>query len=531
MQKDWQAPRVGVQRSKFNRSHGHKTTFDADLLIPVCCEEVLPGDTVNMSLSAFCRMATPIYPLMDNQRITVHWFFTPLRLLWENAENFFGEDLVGADGNAPVKPLRTTNATVGAVENQIEDYFGIPTLVPNLTYDELPIRGYFEIFNEWYRDQNLQEKFPIEKGDLPNDWSNVDPTQPGQIPLLKRNKAHDYFTSSLPWPQKSLNDISIPVVQPGLDISEMNPFIWQSDADGISSPLEMKHTGDSLQNVNVRPNTPPATETGSIYLDPEGFNANAGTINQLRISFAIQKYFERSARGGSRYPEVLAAHFAVTSPDARLQRPEYLGRNVATVNVTPIAQTFENTAEPTDRTLGDLGAMGTISMNNQFSFVKSFVEHGYIYGIASVTADLTYQQGLHRMWRRDNRFEYYWPEFAGLGEQAVATQEIYAGDLTGPVGLEDTWGFQERYAEYRFSPSRISGQFRSYITTPLDAWHLSQEFTEKPVLNENFIASSTPMDRVLAVPTEPHFIADFYFHTTWVRPMPLFGIPGNVDRF
>lgn len=526
MQKDWQAPNVSIQRSKFNRSHGHKTTFDADYLIPVLVEEVIPGDTVTMATSMFARMATPIYPILDNQILTVHWFFCPLRLIWNNTEQFFGEDVVGADGNAPIKPIRTTNGIAGAPENTLEDYFGIPTLVPDLAYDELPIRGYFEIFNQWYRDQNLQELIPIDKSDSVNDWSTVDPTQPQAIPTLKRNKRHDYFTSSLPWPQKSLNDIPIPVIDPSLPDDQKQAFWLTSTTTGTDSALAgVPDTG--FNNAIL-------SQTGSTenFVPNELFNDNAGTINQLRISFAIQRYFERSARGGSRYPEVMKAHFGVTSPDARLQRPEYLGRNTASVNVTPIATTFENTGDTsTGRTVGDLGAMGTVSMNGQTSFVKSFVEHGYLYGIASVTADLTYQQGLHRMWQRNNRFEYYWPEFSGIGEQAVATQEIFAGDATGPTDPGEVFAYQERYAEYRYAPSRISGQFRSYTQTPLDAWHLSQEFTEKPVLNETFIQSTTPMDRVLAVPSEPHFIADFYFHTTWARPMPLYGIPGNVDRF
>ena len=529
MQKDWQAPNVSLQRSKFNRSHGHKTTLDADLLVPLCCDEVLPGDTVNMSMSAFCRLSTPIYPIMDNQLMTVHWFFVPLRLIWDNSENFFGEDLVGGDGNAPVKPLRTTNAVAGASENTLEDYFGIPTLVPGLTYDELPLRGYYEIYNQWYRDQNLQELIPIDKGDLPNDWTGVDPQNPTDpTPILKRNKRHDYFTSSLPWPQKSFNDISIPILDPSRQDE------WTTEALETET---LYNTGDGSPNGWFIPEggTPYSgftnNVTGGSWFVPnhQAWNEMSGTINQLRTSFAIQRYFERSARGGSRYPEVLKAHFGVTSPDARLQRPEYLGRNTATINVTPVASTFEQDAET--RTVGDLGAMGTVSMNGQRSFVKSFVEHGYLYAIASVTADLTYQQGLHRMWRRDNRFQYFWPEFAGVGEQAVSTQEIYAGDLGGVTPLDTTFGYQERYAEYRYAPSRISGQFRSYIQTPLDAWHLSQEFTQAPLLNDNFIRSNTPMGRVLAVPSEPHFICDFYFQTTWARPMPLYGIPGNIDRF
>ena len=528
MTKDWSAPSANIQRSMFDRSHAHKTTFNADELIPICVEEVLPGDTANVSTSAFMRLSTPIYPIMDNMKATIHWFFVPLRLVWDNAEQFFGEDLVGGDGNAPVKPLRETVQVTGSNPGSLEDYMGIPAGVPGLRYDELPLRCYYEIWNQWYRSQDLQELFPIDKGDLPNDWSQSPIPGFDVAPqTLKRNKRHDYFTSCLPWPAKQVNEANIPIINPGMPSDEMNPF-W-TDLQNGGTPSGMLATANG---ASPAPLVGAATTVNDYLVPNELMNDNAGTINQLRIAFAIQRYFERSARGGSRYPETIKAHFNVDSPDARLQRPEYLGRNVMRVNVTPVATTFESTGEgSTGRTVGDLGAMGTASAAGQHAFVKSFTEHGFILGLLSVTADLTYQQGLHKMWRRDNRFNYFWPAFQGIGEQGVSLQEIWAGDSSGPQDASEIFGYQERYAEYRYAPSRISGLFRSAADQSLDAWHLSEDFTEAPALNETFITSKTPMDRVLAVTDEPNFIADFYFHAKWARPMTLYGVPGNIDRF
>ena len=528
MQRDWNAPSIKGQRSRFDRSVNFKTTFDTDYLIPVYWDEILPGDSVSMSMSAFTRLATPIYPIMDNMSMEVFWFYVPMRLVYENTEQFFGEDLVGGDGNAPVKPMRSTNAIGGAQPGTLENYLGIPATIPNLEFDELPLRVYYEIWNEWFRSEVLQEKFPVDKGDLPNDWSLIPGIENG-APVLKRNKKHDYFTSSLPWPQRG-PDIALPVVNPFLNQQELDPQLWiaQTNTNGTVGGLSAAAASGN-NNVSF-----PASETfaGPLVPAADGWNDNSGTINQLRFAFAVQRYYERDARAGTRYPQLLQSHFGVTSPDARLQRPEYLGRNQTRINVTPVATTFENTGDTsTGRTVGDLGAMGTASVNGQNSFVKSFVEHGFIMGILNVSADITYQQGLDRRWHRETRFEYYWPAFAGLGEQAVETQEIWAGDATGPVGRQKVFSYQERYAEYRYGKSLITGKFLSYIPDTLDAWHLSQEFTQEPFLNEEFLQSNTPMDRVLAAPNEPHFIGDFFFHTTWARAMPLYGIPGGIDRF
>jgi hypothetical protein len=515
MTKDWQAPAANIQRSSFNRSHGVKTTFDVDELIPILVDEVLPGDTFNLKTSGFARLSTPIYPIMDNMYLDTFYFFVPMRLVWENSEQFFGEDIIGGDGNAPLKPMRSTNAIAGGSPGTLEDYMGIPVLVPDLEYDELPIRAYYAIWNEWFRSQDLQDKVDYNTDDTVTDFTVL----PGFVdapPTMKRNKKHDYFTSCLPWPQKRGEQVTIPILN-----ENRNPtgFFFEGNSNQTTQNLLTTSGG---QNVTTSQN--PAA-TVALVPHPEGWNSNAGTINQLRFAEAIQRYYERDARGGTRYPEVIKSHFNVSSDDHRLQRPEYLGGGSTPVNISPIASTNEN---PTDgRTVGDLGAMGTVNFQSN-GFVKSFTEHGFVIGLANVRADITYQQGLNKLFNRETRFEYYWPSLAHLGEQEVRQREIYA---EGSSGTDNAiFGYQERWAEYRYKPSSIHGLFRSYQPTPIDQWHLSQEFTTAPTLNSNFIESNTPLDRAVAVPSEPHFIADFYHQYICARPIPIYSVPG-WDRF
>lgn len=513
MTKDWQAPSINTQRSSFDRSHGTKMTFDASDLIPMFVDEVVPGDTFKLSTSGFARMATPIYPVMDNIFMDTFYFFVPMRLVWDNAEQFFGEDLVGGDGNAPTKPFRATEDLVGANQGSLEDYMGIPILRPDLEYDELPMRAYYTIWNEWFRDQNLQDKYEVTTGDTPNTgWTDFPP-------LMKRNKKHDYFTSCLPWPQKS-EAVRIPVLDNQMDLADANRQFFQ-DSTGVALNTGIGATGDITAG-------PSPGVSRAVYLNPDGVNDNAGTIEQLRVAHAIQSYFEKDARGGTRYPELTRSHFGVTSADARLQRPEYLGGRSNPINITPVASTFEDSTS--GRTVGDLGAMGTANFQNN-GFVKSFTEHGFIIGLVNVRADVTYQQGLHKMWTRRTRFQHLWPSFAHLGEQAVANREIYAQGR-GVSGEPDSqvFGYQERYAEYRYKPSTVHGLFRSYQPDPLDAWHLSQAFTALPLLNSNFIEDATPIERVVATPDEPQFIADFYHQLVTTRPLPIYSTPATLAR-
>lgn len=513
MTKDYQAPAVNIQRTSFNRSHGHKTTFDADMLVPVYWDEVLPGDTFKMQMHGFARMSTPIYPIMDNLKMQSFFFFVPMRLVWNNTEQFFGEDAVGGDGSSPVKPMRATPTGGGYTSGSLGDYLGIPLTIPNIDHDELPMRAYYEVWNEWFRDQNLQEKVIVEKGDLPN-------TQWGTVPgLRRRNKKQDYFTSCLPWPQKG-PDVAIPMMN--VDSSAEDWSVEHELWKGLTSGTLTGHYTDGVGN-SVLHGMGALSE--SLVPNARAWNENAGTINQWRYAIAVQHHYEKDARGGTRYPELIKSQFGVTSADARLQRPEYLGGGSNMVNITPVAQTYEDPAATTgDRTVGDLGAMGTLSAQNH-GFTKSFTEHGFILGLINITGDITYQEGLDRAWTRTGRFSYFWPSFANVGEQPVRTSELYKGTESDTV-----FGYQERYAEYRYKRSMITGEFRSLSLAPLDAWHLAQQFGTEPFLNDEFIKQATPMGRVLATPEEPHFIGDFYFQLTSVRPIPLYGTPG-LTRF
>lgn len=514
-------PKAEIQRSSFDRSHGMKTTFNAGELVPIFVDEVLPGDTFNLNMAGFGRMATPIFPIMDNIYLETFFFFVPNRLVWDNWQKFNGEQENPGDSTDYLIPTLANNDTAFAAQS-LHDYFGIPTNVANIGTEisALPFRAYNLIWNEWFRDENLQDSVTVHKGDGP-DGADSDYT------IHKRGKRHDYFTSCLPWPQKGdAVDLPLglhaPVVSPAnfSNISEEPNAITVLDENGTKRKLS---TGGS----NVLYGSTVAT-TGStadeMYADLT--QATAATINQLREAFQVQKLYERDARGGTRYTEILQAHFGVTSPDARLQRPEYLGGGHTPVNINPIAQTSS-----TDGTSpqGNLAAMATLGFKGH-GFTKSFTEHGHIIGLACIRADLTYQQGLNRMWSRKTRWDFYWPALAHLGEQAVLNKEIF---MQGTVADDDVFGYQERFAEYRYKPSVITGQFRSNYVTSLDAWHLSQDFETLPILGADFIEENPPIDRVIAVsdPDYPQFIFDSYFSLHCTRPMPVYGVPGLIDHF
>jgi hypothetical protein len=503
-----------VPRSQFNRSSGHKTTIDADYIYPVFVDEVIPGDTFNMRASMFARMSTPIYPIMDNLYLDTFFFFVPYRLLWTNYHKFLGAQDDPGDSIDFTVPVIDTG-TGGAVEDTIYDYFGIPD-VDDVDISAFPLRAYNLIWNEWFRDENLQDSLDIDKTNGPDTTSYA---------LQKRGKRYDYFTSCLPWPQKGNTAVSMPLgtsapinvdsaSNGAIGIYSTNASDWISmDTDGTAGGHVVTDEASTL------------TEGQSMYADLS--NATAATINAIRLAVTTQQFLERDARGGTRINEIIQSHFGVVPPDYRVQRPEYLGGSSTPITMNTVPQTSGGSDDSAATPQGTLAAYGTM-FTNEPGFNKSFTEFGLVIGLVNVRADLTYQQGIERFWRKSTRYDFYWPDFANIGEQSVLYSEIYAANDAAGTN-DDVWGYQERYAEYRYKPSRVSGAFRSGHSSTLDPWILSEELSS-PALDSTFIPSNTPMDRVEAVSSEPDFILDCYFDLRCVRPMPLYATPG-IARF
>jgi hypothetical protein len=565
------APAMYMRRTKFDRSHVYKTTFDSGKLIPVFVDEVLPGDTCRLNVRYFSRLATPVKPIMDNIYLDWFFFFVPNRLVWNHWQNFCFEQEDPDDSTDYVCP---TTSLIGKVDDTLHgigtlwDYFGLPTGLPNTIsgINALPFRGVYLIWNEWFRDENLQKSVKIQKGDTNEvfdgsraadqpEWLQAIPE--GYLPCPPRGKRHDYFTSALPWTQKGPGvSIGLAGTASIVDPSPTAGYLLHSDSnqlavvnayqgDASSSGGRRKASGEGSitfrgdtdehwSNIggfagNTFDNFTLSAQPASGFLANDSYvdldTSSIFTINSLRTAFQMQKFYERLARGGSRYTEVLRSFFGVVSPDARLQRPEFLGSFTKMMNINPIAQT-SSTNDTTPQ--GNLSAYGVTGAKFH-GFTKSFVEHGYVFGFCCARADLTYQQGINRMWTRSTVYDWYWPTFAHLGEQAILLKEIYA---TGDAEQDNSvFGYQERYAEYRYKPSVICGKFRSNIKGNLDVWHLSQYFETAPKLNPEFIEEDVPIGRIVAVPSEPQFLIDIGFKYTTVRPMPMFGTPGLVDHF
>ena len=529
-----QIPRADIQRSVFDRHHTVKSAFDTGYLVPIFVDEALPGDTFSLNLSVFGRLSTMAVPIMDNLYMETFFFAVPVRLVWDNFQKFMGERKNPDDSIDYVLPTLSPESTADV--GSLSDYFGLPINVKLRNVTSLWHRAYNLIYNEWFRDENLIDSAIVDRGDGPDLLL--------AYPLRKRRKAKDYFTGCLPWPQKGPG-MSIPIGSTAPVWGDGYPLAIQpgylDTYGGASQSLLRNHQVATINDPSVPTDAAFVTYGTSGYgvraagdvpsgLYADLSNATAVTINQLREAFQIQRLLEADARGGTRYTEILRSHFSVVSPDARLQRPEYLGGSSCRIAVHPVAQQSSTDSITPQGNLAAYATMGDV----QHIFTKSFTEHTLLLGIVNVRADLTYQQGTPRMFSRRTRYDFYWPTLAHLGEQAVLNKEIYtADDGTDAKIAQDNavFGYQERWAEYRDKPSMITGKMRSTASTSLDVWHLAQKFTELPVLNQSFVEEDVPLSRVLAVTNEPQIIFDADFDLRCARPMPVYSVPGLIDHF
>lgn len=536
-------PEVETQRSSFDLSFDHKTTFNTGELVPIYVQEILPGDTFSLDTNFIVRMQTPIKPVMDNAYIDIYFFFVPNRLTWDKWEEFMGENKDGAwddditEYNIPgIEVTSSQTYTKGTVA----DHMGLPINAPLGTdINCLPFRGYTLIWNDWFRNQNLQAPLPTyhQNDNVHTLTSNDlnDPSYGGA--MLKVNKFADYFTTASPEPQKGdpvLIGIgnTAPIITTSENVGEVsgNPLIMRksdgTDLNGSSNyALSINNTGRVGTSTTTVSGTPTGLEPANLIADLT--QATSVTINQLRQAFQIQKFLETDARSGTRYIEIIKGHFGVTSADARMQRPEYLGGERFPINMDQVLQTSESSSESPQ---GNTAAFSLTGAKESAGFTKSFTEHGYIIGLACVRTDHSYQQGVNRMWARKRKFDFYWREFAHLGEQEINEFEIYNGKNV----TNKTFGYQERYGEYRYNQNIITGEMRSTYAQPLDVWHYGDYYESQPNLSAEWGEETTAnVDRTLAVQStvNDQFLAEFYFKIKATRPMPLYGVPGLIDHF
>ena len=512
-------PRADIPRSKFRAQKALKTAFDSGQLVPIFVDEVLPGDSMSLKMTGFTRLATPLYPFIDSLHLETFFFFVPNRLVWSNWQRFQGERDPNPDSSIDYTIPQMVSPTGGYAIGSLQDYMGLPTVgqvdgSSTVSHSALFTRAYNLIYNQWFRDENLQNSVTVDIDDGPDNASDYT--------LLRRGKRKDYFTSGLPWPQKG-DAVMLPLG----DKAYITTDASQNESIGVDdSSGNARYLGANVSNIYL--GATGVSDDKRLYADLG--EATAATINSIRNAFQTQRLLERDARGGTRYQELLRSHFGVSPDDLRLFRPEFLGGGSAPINVNPVAQTSSTNITGGDTPLGTLGAVGT-GLASGHGFSNSFSEHGMVIGLANVRADLSYQQGLHKKWSRLTRYDFYLPVFSHIGEQAILNKEIYCDGTANDDGV---FAYQEAWSDLRYKPSEVTGLMRSTASGTLDPWHLSQHFTSLPTLNATFIEDRPPVDRVVAVGSAANgqqLIFDAFFDINMARPLPMFSVPGLVDHF